>query len=115
MSPGRPDSICRHAEASATDSKTVFWSVADVTDGLSNTLFVGERATATHVSRGTFWANSFNLYSLSGAYNQSASLLADYDADPIAALTASRCARAIGMSIVIKTAIVPPAGSQPPG
>jgi isopenicillin-N N-acyltransferase-like protein len=30
---GRPDSICRHAEASASDSKTVFWSVADVTEG----------------------------------------------------------------------------------
>jgi len=55
-------------------------SMNTIPDGTSNTLFVGERATRTHVSRGTFWANSFNLYSLSGAYNQSATLLADYDA-----------------------------------
>ncbi len=30
---GRPDSICRHAEGEPGDGKTVFWSVADVTDG----------------------------------------------------------------------------------
>jgi prepilin-type processing-associated H-X9-DG protein len=54
--------------------------MSSIPDGTSNTLFVGERTTRTHNTRGTFWANSFNLYSLSGAYNQSASLLADYDA-----------------------------------
>jgi len=54
-------------------------SFASVTDGTSNTLVVGERHTRTHISRGTFWADSFNLYNLSGAYNQSAALLADYD------------------------------------
>jgi prepilin-type N-terminal cleavage/methylation domain-containing protein/prepilin-type processing-associated H-X9-DG protein len=50
-----------------------------ISDGTSNTLVVGERATRTHATRGTFWADSFNLYSLSGAFNQSAALLADYD------------------------------------
>jgi prepilin-type N-terminal cleavage/methylation domain-containing protein/prepilin-type processing-associated H-X9-DG protein len=54
--------------------------MSSIPDGTSNTLFVGERTTRTHNTRGTFWANSFNLYSLSGAYNQSASLLNDYDA-----------------------------------
>ena len=37
-------------------------------------------ARAPRVNRGTFWANSFNLYDMSGAYPQSASLLPDYDA-----------------------------------
>src|SRR5262245_6132542 len=54
--------------------------VATITDGTSNTLFIGERSTRTRQVRGTFWANSFNLYALSGAYAQSATLLADYDA-----------------------------------
>ncbi|MBO0699217.1 MAG: DUF1559 domain-containing protein [Zavarzinella sp.] len=52
---------------------------ASITDGTSNTIVVGERQTRTHNTRGTFWADSFNLYNLSGAYNQSAALLADYD------------------------------------
>jgi len=51
----------------------------NIADGTSNTLVVGERTTRTHPTRGTFWADSFNLYSLSGAFNQSATLLADYD------------------------------------
>jgi len=55
-------------------------TMASMTDGTSQTLVVGERATRTHISRGTFWADSFNLYNLSGAYNQSAALLNDYDA-----------------------------------
>ena len=54
--------------------------LANVTDGTTNTLFVGERSTRTTQTRGTFWADSFNLYDQSGAYRQSASLLADYDA-----------------------------------
>jgi prepilin-type N-terminal cleavage/methylation domain-containing protein len=52
---------------------------ASIIDGTSNTVVVGERSTRTHISRGTFWADSFNLYNLSGAYNQSATLLNDYD------------------------------------
>jgi prepilin-type N-terminal cleavage/methylation domain-containing protein len=54
--------------------------VATITDGTSNTLLVGERSTRTTLTRGTFWADSFNLYSLSGAYPQSAALMEDYDA-----------------------------------
>jgi prepilin-type N-terminal cleavage/methylation domain-containing protein len=54
--------------------------VATITDGTSNTLFIGERSTRSRPVRGTFWANSFNLYALSGAYTQSATLLPDYDA-----------------------------------
>jgi hypothetical protein len=54
--------------------------MTSITDGTSNTLMVGERATRTTTSRGTFWANSFNLYSLSSAGVESASLLADYNA-----------------------------------
>jgi len=53
---------------------------ATVTDGTSTTIFVGERSTRTTPNRGAFWANAFNLYDLSGAYPQSASLLPDYDA-----------------------------------
>jgi prepilin-type processing-associated H-X9-DG protein len=51
-----------------------------ITDGTSNTLMVGERVTISHNRRTTFWADSFNLYSISGAYPDSATLLADYDA-----------------------------------
>jgi prepilin-type N-terminal cleavage/methylation domain-containing protein/prepilin-type processing-associated H-X9-DG protein len=54
--------------------------LANIKDGTSNTLMVGERTTRTHPSRTTFWANSFNLYSVSGAYSESANLLNDYDA-----------------------------------
>ncbi len=53
--------------------------IADVRDGTSTTLAVGERSTRTHQTRGTFWADSFNLYSLSAMYKNSASLLNDYD------------------------------------
>src|SRR5262249_34292686 len=53
--------------------------IANITDGTSNTLVVGERTTRTRPARGTFWADSFNLYSLSGAFNQSATLLNDYN------------------------------------
>jgi prepilin-type N-terminal cleavage/methylation domain-containing protein/prepilin-type processing-associated H-X9-DG protein len=53
--------------------------IANIKDGTSYTLMVGERTTKTHVSRTTFWANSFNLYSVSGAYSESANLLNDYD------------------------------------
>ena len=55
-------------------------SIASITDGTSNTFMVGERTTKTTTSRGTFWAFSFNLYSLSTASTSSASLLPDYTA-----------------------------------
>jgi prepilin-type processing-associated H-X9-DG protein len=65
--------------------------IANITDGTSNTLLAGERSTRTTLNRGTFWADSFNLYSLSGAYNQSASMLADYDACSRVASDVAQC------------------------
>ena len=53
--------------------------IANIQDGTSNTLMVGERSTKTHKTRATFWADSFNLYDLSAAETVSATLLADYD------------------------------------
>jgi prepilin-type N-terminal cleavage/methylation domain-containing protein/prepilin-type processing-associated H-X9-DG protein len=53
--------------------------ISTITDGTSNTIMAGERVTKTHPGRTTFWADSFNLYSLSGAYPDSATLLPDYD------------------------------------
>jgi prepilin-type N-terminal cleavage/methylation domain-containing protein/prepilin-type processing-associated H-X9-DG protein len=65
--------------------------IASITDGTSNTLAIGERSTRTHNSRTTFWANSFNLYSVSGAYTQSASLLNDYDGCAAIASDIAQC------------------------
>jgi type II secretory pathway pseudopilin PulG len=42
--------------------------LAGIVDGTSNTLFVGERHTITHPTRGPFWADSFNLYSSGATY-----------------------------------------------
>jgi prepilin-type N-terminal cleavage/methylation domain-containing protein len=42
--------------------------IANVTDGLSNTIFVGERHTKTHFTRGPFWADTFNLYTKGATY-----------------------------------------------
>ncbi len=42
--------------------------IADITDGTSNTIFVGERHTRTHVTRGPFWADGFNLYNNGAVY-----------------------------------------------
>jgi prepilin-type N-terminal cleavage/methylation domain-containing protein/prepilin-type processing-associated H-X9-DG protein len=52
---------------------------ATITDGTSNTIFVGERHTLTHWTRGPFWADSFNLYSKGAAWPSSATMLPDYD------------------------------------
>jgi prepilin-type N-terminal cleavage/methylation domain-containing protein/prepilin-type processing-associated H-X9-DG protein len=54
--------------------------MASVTDGLSNTIFVGERHTRTHPTRGPFWADTFNLYSKGAAWPYSITLQPDYDA-----------------------------------
>jgi prepilin-type processing-associated H-X9-DG protein len=56
--------------------------LVNITDGLSNTLFVGERHTINHFSRGPFWADSFNLYSMGGSFTGAGAnfaLLPDYD------------------------------------
>jgi prepilin-type N-terminal cleavage/methylation domain-containing protein len=61
-------------------SKITSETMASIGDGTSNTLLIGERATLTTTNRGTFWADSFNLYSLSIGSTTSASLLNDYNA-----------------------------------
>jgi prepilin-type N-terminal cleavage/methylation domain-containing protein/prepilin-type processing-associated H-X9-DG protein len=53
--------------------------LTSITDGTSNTIFVGERLTKDHPTRGPFWGNSFNLYSAGASYPYSITLLADYD------------------------------------
>src|SRR4051812_30534321 len=42
--------------------------LTNITDGTSNTLFVGERHTRTHFTRGPFWGSTFNLYSAGATY-----------------------------------------------
>jgi prepilin-type N-terminal cleavage/methylation domain-containing protein/prepilin-type processing-associated H-X9-DG protein len=62
-----------------------------IRDGSSNTLMIGERVTRTTPARGTFWADSFNLYSMSGAYPDSATLLPDYNACSNVASDVAQC------------------------
>jgi prepilin-type N-terminal cleavage/methylation domain-containing protein len=52
---------------------------ADVKDGLSNTLMIGEMASVTHQSRRTFWCYTYTSYCNSTAFRHSATLLTDYD------------------------------------
>ncbi len=52
---------------------------ADIKDGSSNTLMVGEMTTHTHQSRRTFWAYTYTSYNASCAYPESRTLLVDYD------------------------------------
>src|SRR5262249_37611126 len=54
--------------------------IANITDGTSNTLFIGERHTLTHTTRGPFWADSFNLYTGGASWPLSITMIADYDA-----------------------------------
>ena len=53
--------------------------MADVKDGLSNTLMVGESATHSQQRRRTFWAYTYTSYCLSAAYPDSATLLVDFE------------------------------------
>ena len=53
---------------------------ADITDGLSHTLMVGESTTRTDFPYRTLWAYSFEHYSLGAATAQSRILMGDYDA-----------------------------------
>jgi prepilin-type N-terminal cleavage/methylation domain-containing protein len=61
-------------------------SLTQISDGTSNTVFVGERHTKTTQGRGPFWADSFNLYTMSSVYPYTtidpvfpAQLLPDFD------------------------------------
>jgi prepilin-type processing-associated H-X9-DG protein len=54
--------------------------VADVTDGTSNTLLIGEYATKTQLRRRTFWAYAYSSYNLSCiTIGQTRTLLPDFD------------------------------------
>jgi prepilin-type N-terminal cleavage/methylation domain-containing protein len=50
-----------------------------ITDGTSNTLMVGEYATRSHANRRTFWAYSWNQYTMSAGSNETRTILNDYD------------------------------------
>jgi prepilin-type N-terminal cleavage/methylation domain-containing protein/prepilin-type processing-associated H-X9-DG protein len=54
--------------------------LADIKDGASNTLMVGEYSTKTHETRDTFWAYSWNQYTMSSAMPQPRTLINDYNA-----------------------------------
>ena len=54
-------------------------SFADIRDGSSNTLMVGEMVTRTSPRRGTFWAYTYACYNISSATPQSRIMLGDYD------------------------------------
>jgi Protein of unknown function (DUF1559) len=54
--------------------------IADVTDGTSNTLLIGEYATKTQHRRRSFWAYAYSSYNLSCiTIGQTRTLLADFD------------------------------------
>jgi prepilin-type N-terminal cleavage/methylation domain-containing protein/prepilin-type processing-associated H-X9-DG protein len=54
--------------------------IANIIDGLSNTLMVGEYTTKTHLNRRTFWAYSYTSYNESVVtYAQSRTLFPDFD------------------------------------
>jgi len=71
-----------HAVYTARAWKRLFPSVekfADIRDGLSNTLLVGESTTATSTEYRTFWAYSYAYYTLSGITTQERTYWADFD------------------------------------
>lgn len=51
----------------------------DITDGTSNTLFVGEYHTKTSLSRATYWGHSTTSYVLSEAIPDARNLIPDFD------------------------------------
>ena len=53
--------------------------MADVIDGTSNTLFVGEYSTTTTPRRTTFWAYAYTSFALSTATPESRTLIPDYN------------------------------------
>jgi len=54
-------------------------SFPSITDGTSNTLFVGEYGTRSRIPRRTFWAYSYASYNKSDVTPQSRTLLNDFD------------------------------------
>jgi prepilin-type N-terminal cleavage/methylation domain-containing protein len=53
--------------------------IANVKDGMSNTMLVGERSIVSPHPRRTAWAYTYGQYSNSAAYTQTRTLLIDYD------------------------------------
>jgi len=54
--------------------------LSDIFDGASNTMMVGEYSTRDHDNRDTFWAYSWNQYTMSSAMPQARTLMNDYNA-----------------------------------
>jgi prepilin-type N-terminal cleavage/methylation domain-containing protein/prepilin-type processing-associated H-X9-DG protein len=66
--------------AVSTAGGTAQESFASITDGLSNTLLVGESVTRSHQSRRTFWAYAYTSYNQSSVtIGQARTLLPDFD------------------------------------
>jgi prepilin-type N-terminal cleavage/methylation domain-containing protein/prepilin-type processing-associated H-X9-DG protein len=73
-------------------------NLANIKDGTSNTLMVGEWVTESHPSRATFWGYSYTSYSISTVSNMSSVyLLSDYDACT-ASGDINNCKRSFGSS-----------------
>jgi prepilin-type N-terminal cleavage/methylation domain-containing protein len=54
--------------------------IAQITDGTSKTRLIGEYHTISHPTRRTFWSYAYTSYNQSSGINDSATLIADYDA-----------------------------------
>ncbi len=72
--------------------------IANIMDGTSNTLMIGEYATKTHLSRRTFWAYSYTSYNESDVtFAQSRTLIPDFDlCTKTAPFGTNQCKRAWG-------------------
>ena len=68
-----------HTDADSSTPSLKPEKISSIIDGTSATIAAGERTTAAHPTRGSFWADGFDLYSVSGAYTSSATLLNNYD------------------------------------
>ena len=62
-----------------TRSELVPVELRKISDGLSNTLLVGEYATSSHTSRSVFWAYAYSSYNQSSGFPESRTLISDYD------------------------------------
>jgi len=72
--------------------------IANISDGTSNTLMIGEYATKTHPSRRTFWAYAYTSYNESVVtFAQSRTLIPDFDlCSNTAPFGTNQCKRAWG-------------------